>query len=426
MRRKLFLIRAILFFTFIFSFFQAKADKEASLFQLDLTDSITTDISNFLPVIVFDSLHAEDLVPFSLPYTISYFKKEEPGRRKLKFEEDYDSVMIHDKLTRRSVYNIAISRPDLIEFYNLNQFDETLNTVEVIDVPLYVEGVNTPQWIPMPYTLETSKRHKENEPWTFKGNLSLQFSQYYVTDNWSKGGTPNATFLSILEYKINYKKNRWLWENEFNATIGFYNTPDDTLRAIRVNNDEIKIPSHIGFQTRMSKKLYYSAYIGFNTSILKGYKKTNSEEVVASFLSPSKCYFGIVGLDYKHSKNTTMRIYPWSYKLIFLLPGSEVNHPEVGLDSAQCHKWFSGYIIQTELNWRFSKEIRIDSVFELFNSYTFKNIDLDWKTVGKFTINRFLSTRLSLIMRFDNTPINKKAKIQIQEQLSFGFSYNFQ
>ena len=157
MRRKLFLIRAIFFFTFIFSFFQAKADKEASLFQLDLNDSITTDISNFLPVIVFDSLHAEDLVPFSLPYTISYFKKEEPGRHKLKFEEDYDSVMIHDKLTRRSVYNIAISRPDLIEFYNLNQFDETLNTVEVIDVPLYVEGVNTPKdvWI-MPYDLRAS------------------------------------------------------------------------------------------------------------------------------------------------------------------------------------------------------------------------------------------------------------------------------
>ena len=424
MRRKLFLIRAIFFISLIFSSFHAKADKEASLFQLDFSDTISVDSSRFLPVIVFDSLRAIDLVPFSLPYEITYWKPM-PSRKKLAFEKAYDSIMIHNKLERRSVYNIAISRPDLIDFYRLQNFDETLNSVKEKKKDLHVEGVDEPQLIPMPFTLEQPKKSRENNPWTLKGNLSLQFSQYYVTDNWHKGGTPNATFLSILEYDIIFKKNRWLWENDFDVKIGFYNTSEDSLRAFRVNNDVIKTSSRIGYQTSMSKKLYYSAAIDFNTSLFKGYKKTNSNEVVTSFLSPPRCFFS-VGLDYRHSKNTEVRVAPLAYKIISLMPSSEVNPLTVGLDSAQYHTGYSGYMIQAELNWKFSKEIQITSDFDLFSSYDCRNIEFDWETVGRFTINRFLSTRLSLIMRFDNTPKDEKAKIQIQEQLSFGFSYHFQ
>ncbi len=424
MRRKLSLIRAIFFFTFIFSFFQAKADKEASLFQLDFSDTITADTSQFLPVIVFDSLRAIDLVPFTLPYDITYWKAE-PKRKKLALGKRFDSLMVQEKLTRRSVYNIAINRPDLIDFYGLQQFDESLNNIAEGEKELHVEGVDEPELLPMPFILEQPKKTKEDAPWTFKGNLSLQFSQYYVTDNWEKGGTPNATFLSILEYSIHYEKKRWLWENDIEAEIGFYNTDIDTVHAIRVNSDEIRVSTHLGYRTSMSPKLYYSAYIGFKTPLLKSYTKTNSKEVSASFLSRSKVYFGIIGLDYKHNKHTRIRVYPWSYKLIFVLPNSEVDHLKLGLDSTQCHRWFSGYIIQTDLNWKLSKEIQITSNFELFNSYNFKHIDLDWKTTGKFTINRFLSTRLSLQMIFDNARIDRKSKIQIKEQLSFGFSYYF-
>ena len=129
-------------------------------------------------------------------------------------------------------------------------------------------------------------------------------------------------------------------------------------------------------------------------------------------------------MDYRHNKNMAVKIYPWTYKLIFVLPNSEVVHPKVGLDTAQCHKWFSGYKIQAELKWRITNEIQIESDFDLFNSYNFKHIDLDWKTTGKFIVNRFLSTRLSLKMIYDNARIDKKEKIQIQEQLSFGFTYH--
>lgn len=428
MRRKLFHFKAITIFIFLFSFISAKADKEASPFQLDWEDSTANNsfntYSDFLPVLVFDSLQTTDLLPFTLPYTISYQKGPE-SRPLLDLEKKYDSLMIKNQIERRSVHYISITRPELIDFYDLHQFDNTLNYVQEEEKMIHVEGVEEPQLLPTPFILETPKRNKDNEPWKLNGDLFLQLSQYFVTDNWHKGGTPNTTLLSILKYDIDYKKNRWLLENDFDTKIGFYHTVEDSNHVIRINNDIFKINSRIGYQTSMTPKLYYSATIDFSTSFFKGYKKSNSNEVITYFLSPTRCFFGL-GMDYRHNKNTAVKVYPLSYKIICLLPNSGIDPLSVGIDSFHCHKSYPGYMIQTELNWKFSKEIKITSDFDLFSSYNCRNIELDWETVGLFTINRFLSTRLSLIMRFDNTPLNEKAKVQIQEQLSFGFSYHFQ
>jgi hypothetical protein len=53
-------------------------------------------------------------------------------------------------------------------------------------------------------------------------------------------------------------------------------------------------------------------------------------------------------------------------------------------------------------------------------------VEIDWEIVTNFTVNRYLSTRLAINPRYDNTvilPNNEKAKIQFKELLSFGFSY---
>lgn len=409
----------------------ARAEKEASFFDLDLSsdniriDSSSIDTSKVLTAIVFDSMKAVKALPFQITYHhVSYHKEAKP-KAKTSFEKKYEGMVFQDRLKHRALYKIASNKPELIDFYGLKPYDYSLDRVQPRSRRIHVEGVDSPETAPGLFTLQKPKKEKENKPWTLKGNLAVQFSQYYVTDNWHKGGSPYATFLTIFDYDINYKKNRWLWENAFDVKIGFYNTTEDTIRAFRVNNDVLKTSSRIGYQASWAPKLYYSAAIDFNTSVFKSYKKTNSNEVVTSFLSPTRCFFSL-GLDYRHSKNTTVRVSPVAYKVITLLRSTEVDPLSVGLDSTQYHTGYPGYMIQAKLNWKFSREIQITSDFDLFSSYDCRNIEFDWETVGKFTINRYLSTRLSLIMRFDNTPKNENAKIQIQEQLSFGFSYNFQ
>lgn len=399
------------------------AEEESSWFDLELRETSGPDTIEFLPVVIFDSLQADILQPFEIPFEIGYRSKSFDTLTSL--EKSQKDFLFKKKLDHHAAYAIANEKPELIDFYNLEPFDITLEKIQVKDRKIKIEGVETPEVMPQPFTLEREMKKKEKENWENKGNLALQFSQYYVTDNWYKGGTSNATFLTILDYVIKFQKNRILWENNFDVKIGFYNTSEDTIRAFRVNNDVFKIDSEFGFQAKWSKKVYYTAALEFNTSLFKGYKKTNSNDVVTSFLSPSRLFMS-AGLDYKHSKSATIRVSPVAYKVVFLMPHSDVDPLSVGLDSTQLAKGFAGFMTQAKLNWKFSKEIQITSDFDLFSSYNFKNIELDWETVGKFAINRFLSTRLSLIMRFDNTPKDEKAKIQIQEQLSFGFSYHFQ
>ncbi len=425
MCRKVFQSKAILLILLaLCSFTTLRAEQEASWFDVDMAETSGPDTIEFLPVVIFDSLKAVQLQPFELPFEIGYTTKSKPDSL-TQFEKGYQGFLFKDKLNHRTAYNIASTKPELVDFYNLGTYDHTLDKPITKSRKIRVEGVDTPEVLPMPFTLEREVKKKENDYWTFKGDLSLQFSQYYVTPNWHKGGTSNATFLNIFEYDIKYKKNRLSWENRFDVKIGFYNTVEDTIRAFRVNNDVFKIDSKVGYQTKWCKKAYYSADVEFNTSLFKGYKKTNSNEVATSFLSPSRLFMS-AGLDYKHNKNATIRVAPVAYKVIFLMPHSDIDPLTVGLDSTELSKGYPGYMVQAKLNWKFNKEIQIISNFDLFSSYNCRNIEFNWETIGKFTINRFLSTRLSLIMRYDNTPKDVKAKIQIQEQLSFGFSYHFQ
>lgn len=372
--------------------------------------------------IVFDSIRTKDFLPYFTLNKLTYTPQTK--RKKNRFEEKYDQLTFLDKIKRKSVYKLSIERPEIIEYYGLKPYEEeVIADIDVDDVSLYITGIESEKTKPTFGKLSQMMKKKEYSPWTFKGNLAIQLSQYYVTKNWYKGGSANATFLTIFDYNISYKKRRILWDNDFDLKIGIYNTTEDSIRAFRVNNDVFKISSLFGYQIKSGSKWYYSAGFDFNTSMFTGYKGTNSNEVVTAFLSPTRLFFSL-GIDYRHSNKTNIRIAPVAYKVIFL-PDKRIDPLSVGIDSTKSCAHYPGYMLQASLNWKFTSQIVVNSDFEFFSTYNCKNIELDWEIVGKFIINRYLSTRLSLIMRFDNTPKDEDAKIQIQEQLSFGFSYIF-
>jgi hypothetical protein len=270
-------------------------------------------------------------------------------------------------------------------------------------------------------------RKRDNEKWSGKGDFSMQFTQYYVSDNWHKGGYPNTTLLSEFNYERNYNnKNKVLWDNSLNVKIGFFNSRKDTIRAFRVYDDEFDISSRYSVLSFINK-WYYTLQGEFKTSLFTSYSGVNSEKVVTSFMSPTRMFFGL-GATYKHSKNMYAYISPVAYKLIFIL-GDRIEDPRtVGISEGHHSEDDWGYMLQGKLKWRFTREISVNSQFDLFASYGFNNVEFDWQTVGSFIINRYLSTKLSLNLRFDNTPKNtkeEKPSLQIQEQLTFGFLYTF-
>lgn len=336
----------------------------------------------------------------------------------------YQRNEIKKQMNNRMMFKLLGRNPCNVDYYNLQDYvDEMGNLVKqsekVNKLKESESDINTAD-ISKPKTGKS-----KDDVWKSAGKLTMQFSQYYVTDNWYKGGEPNATLLGMFAYERNYKEGKKFWNNDADIRLGFYTSQDDTIRAFRVNNDLFKLTSTIGYEMPF-KKWYYAAYGEFNTQMFRNYKATNSNVIKASFLSPTRIFLSL-GAKYAHNANIYAYLSPMAYKLLFVV-GDDIEDPQtVGIEKGKVQNDF-GIFGKGQLKWKFTKDININSTFDFFTPYSMKNVEMNWETIGNFVINRFLSTRLSLKMRFDSTPKSddyESPKLQIQEQLSFGFNYTF-
>ncbi len=265
----------------------------------------------------------------------------------------------------------------------------------------------------------------ELNPWTKKVNTLAQFSQNIVSNNWYQGGNSNMAVLGVLTAQLNYdNKKNIQFENNAEWRMGFYYVNDSTaLRAINTNNDIIKINSKLGY--KINGNWYYSGYIDFSTQLLNNYKAVNSNTLKASFLTPVRFNAGL-GLDYKYKKLLSLTLSPLAYKYIYVHEKDpEIVNPNLfGIETGKDHLSEIGSSFKVQTSYTHKKDIQIDSKLTFYTNY--QKVEIDWEIIGNFTINRYLSTRLSLNPRYDNTVIlakGEKAHLQFKELLSFGFSY---
>lgn len=368
--------------------------------------------------VIFTRIKREELVP-SIPVDdISFYEKKQPMFEKSDFEKRYESHLVSRKLYNSFVNSLAIYDPDLIEFYCLNEYDDKSKDIIEANKSLYVMDVEKHKSEPAFEQLSKLLKPKKQGPWSSYKKLTIHFSQYYV-NNWHKGGTPNSTLLSVLDFRKNYNRNNIItWDNSLNVEVGFYNTSEDTIRAFRVNNDEFNILSRFGYATGV-KKLYYSCSGEFKTSLFTSYDGINSNNVATALLSPSTLTFGL-GADYRYNKKTFVQLSPVAYRLIFIVD-DRVDPLSEGIKEGKTANYF-GYMTHSELYWKFSREINFNAKAQLFCSYPHDYIEAEIEFVGNFIINRFLSSRISFKLRTDN---KRSIETGIQEQLSLGFNYEF-
>lgn len=114
---------------------------------------------------------------------------------------------------------------------------------------------------------------------------------------------------------------------------------------------------------------------------------------------------------------------PFSYKYIYL--NSSLVDPKLfGIPKDENVLSEVGSSFKVQGSYSPTKEITLDSRLSFYTNYT--KVEIDWEIIGNFQVNRFLSTRIILNPRYDNTVIltgNEKAKIQFKELLTFGLSY---
>ena len=259
--------------------------------------------------------------------------------------------------------------------------------------------------------------------WTFKGNFSLQMMQYYVSDNWYKGGESHNSWLTSCNLEANYNnKQKITFDNRLEMRLGFQSSKDDKEHKFLSYSDQIRMTNKFGL--RATKHWYYTFMVQSSTQFHPRYKK-NDKKVYSDFMSPFDCISSI-GMDFKlplKKFNLNATISPFAGNLRYM--DRKGLSPSFGVDKDKHTKFTFGSTITVNYNWNIAKNISWHARIFYFTDYDMSKVE--WENTFDLRINNFLSTKLFLYPRFDDSVKRKEGKsyFQFYETLSLGFNYNF-
>lgn len=259
--------------------------------------------------------------------------------------------------------------------------------------------------------------------WTYKGNFSLQFMQYYVSDNWYKGGENHNSFLAAANLEANYdNKERLTFTNKLEMRLGFQSSNTDTEHKYKTNTDLIRLTNKLGLKA--TNNWYYTVMLQSWTQFYRGFQ-ANKPQAFSDFMSPFESVFSI-GMDYKLNKKR--------FELVATLAPLAVNFKYVdrlhlstryGLEEGKHSRFDFGSSMTIGTKWRIMKDVEWTSRLFAFTNYS--RVQAEWENTFNFKVNKYLSAKLFLYPRFDDGVRRKNGEsyFQFNEFLSIGFDYNF-
>lgn len=262
-------------------------------------------------------------------------------------------------------------------------------------------------------------------PWLKKGNVKLQFSQTYVSPNWSKGGESNMAGLASIYMEANYRDLKNIeFNNNFEVKVVLNTVTADSLRNLNVSIDQLRLVSNLGI--KMHDNWYYSLSGEFITPLLNNYKK-NSRTLMSSFFSPAKLFVSL-GIDYKKSDSKkgydlSLTLSPLTYKLNYLYDNVNLVPSSYGIKEGKHFGNELGSKISSSLSWKLSEKVYWKSKFYYFTDYNYS--DSEWENTLDLNINNYFSIQMFLHMKLDDRIARNSGDplLQIQELLSFGLVY---
>jgi hypothetical protein len=262
--------------------------------------------------------------------------------------------------------------------------------------------------------------------WYRGGSGSFQMTQNYISKNWYKGGESNNSMIGDLQLFADYNDREKLqFENllEMKVSINTVSSQLDTMRIYRINSDMFRLSSKIGLQAL--SKWYYTVSGEFNTQLFHNYT-ANTNNLISAFMSPANVTIS-VGMDYKLKKegmNFSVVISPFSYNWRYV-GNDDVDETKFSLKKGKHSLEDFGSKLQSTLQWTIVPTITLNSQLYYFTDY--EKVEAEWENTIDFVLNRYLSTKLFVLYRYDDgiQRMKNHGYLQSNELLSFGLNYKW-
>lgn len=339
--------------------------------------------------------------------------------------DDYD---LSNRLLLNAIQSYEINNPRNVRFNaaNLPEVPKKYrNYVDKLTTRIVLDDIKVED-----KELQNVENNIGRKIWLHTFDGSLQFSQAYISPNWYQGGNNNLNMIGQLLYNVKLNQ-KFYPKLLFDATVSYKlamnSAPDDSIHSVNISEDIFQVNATFGLKA--ARSWYYSANLMFKTQLFNSYP-TNSRNLQAAFLSPGELNVGL-GMTYnKTNKKKTATfgasISPLSWNLK-TCTNRNIDETTYGLVEGRHTKNKVGSSAECTLEWKLAYNITYHSRLFLFTDYEYAYGD--WEHTVDFNINRFLSTRLYLHMRYDtSTPTvadDTWRKFQLKEIFSFGFAYHF-
>ncbi len=335
-----------------------------------------------------------------------------------------------------TLLSVYLNRPDLVvnSENNLKSVGGVNNEI-IVPIQQDVELVEEALPIEQELLADTAVDVLVTKPnfWKIKGDYFLQGLQTYISSNWYKGGESNYSILGSITMEANYdNKQKIKWDNKLEMKLGFLTSKSDSLHSFKANEDLIRLTSKLGLQA--TKRWYYTLQVLAYTQFTKGYK-SNDYKIYSDFFSPFNLNISF-GMDYNveaWNKKLTGNIHlaPISYNFkyvgrrLFERENSSWFPKRYGVDDQKHALHEFGPQFTIDLKWLIADNITYQT--RMYGFTNFSRYEWEWENTFTFNFNKYISTKLFLYPRFDDsiTRDDHHGYFQFKEFMSLGFSYNF-
>lgn len=285
-----------------------------------------------------------------------------------------------------------------------------------------------------------------------EGRFGITLNQLAIT-HWAAGGESNGS--GKISSNITYRNKRKLFNYVVNGIFayGMSNYTKDS----RYEKSEDRCELSMTASSNNGNNLTFTSIASLKTQFTNGYSYPNDSVPISKFFAPA--YLNIsAGYNYNYNNIISFYISPIAGKLTFVTDQKLADAGSYGVEAGYWNifngdsTWVNGKNILTELGINvlikykqdFRHDISIFSTLNLYNNYMDPNksnrwnIDVDWETGIKFTINKQISAIINIHLIYDdNIKFNvteningveitkQKPILQFKESLGISFLYNF-